>query len=72
MALGTNAGLMSHASGASVSPKLPAATTTMTPAFTALSIAMFSISDLTLLPRLALKTAGLKEFFSAHSTASMN
>jgi len=71
MALGTNAGLMSHASGA-VSPSLPAATTTMTPALTALSIAMFSISDLTLLPRLALKTAGLKEFFSAHSTASMN
>jgi len=61
MACGMFAGAEAHASGRAVRPLLPAATTTVTPARFAASIAMASDRDWQGLahPRLMLMTAGL-------------
>mmetsp|Transcript_31031 Transcript_31031/g.84128 ORF Transcript_31031/g.84128 Transcript_31031/m.84128 type:complete len:252 (-) Transcript_31031:236-991(-) len=58
MALPTKAGECLQASGQSVDPSLPAATTTVTPPATALSMATLTDAMTALAPKLALKTAG--------------
>jgi len=74
IAEGTYAGEYLQASGRLVLPELPAATTTVTPAATALSMATFTVDTMPRPPRLALKTAGFCPLpvFITHSNASTN
>jgi len=72
MAEGTKAGLYWQASGTELLPELPAATTTVTPPFTALSMLVFTVFRTPRPPRLALNTAGFLLLTRTQSSALMN